>query len=111
MGRPDASDTSEGVGLFVQRLDAHLLHQRRTMLAVNRKAFSIEYVAEYPGAGKRMLEMQFVDVAYQHRIGLTGRLRSVVRRRACRRQNGASRGHCSSWVQSIISWRSAIPPW
>ena len=71
-----------GIGLPVQRLDTHLLHQRADVLAANHMAFPPEHVAQHPAAGKGILQVQFVDPAHQRQICRRGRRRRVVRRRA-----------------------------
>ena len=63
-----------GIGLAADRLDVELLHQRADMLAADFMAFELEHVTEHPRPGKRMFQMQFID------------MRSVANRRVQRVQ-------------------------
>ena len=72
--------TSARIGLAIDRLDAHLSHQRADMLAPDLKAFKHEHVAQHPGAGKRIFQVKLVDAAHQRQIGLGRRLGKVVHR-------------------------------
>jgi hypothetical protein len=57
------------------------------------------------------LQMQFIDPAHKFQIVVRYRLRCVVHRRACQLENLALPGHLQVGVRSIISLRSAGPPW
>ena len=50
-----------GVRLTIHRLNAHARHQGGYMPPPNRMAFSPEQIAQHPGTGKRMVQMEFVD--------------------------------------------------
>ena len=75
------------VGLLVQSLDTLLPHQRGHMLAADLMAFSLEHVAQHAAAGKRIVEVQFVDPAHQRQVRFAGFLRSVGRRLTRQRQD------------------------
>ena len=65
-----------GAGFAVDRRDPHAPHQRRHMAPSDSMALAPEDIPEHPGAGKRILQMQFVNPAHQgqrlrrHRHGL-----------------------------------------
>jgi hypothetical protein len=47
-----------GVGRAIHRLNAHARHQGGHVLPPNRMAFSPEQIAQHPGYGKWMLQME-----------------------------------------------------
>src|SRR5437868_2369358 len=57
-----------GVHFAVQRLDVHLAHQRRHVLAADAMALAPEQIAQHPRAGKLMLQMQLIDTSHQRQI-------------------------------------------
>ena len=59
-----------GGGLAVERLDAQRLHQRGDALAPDIDAIQAKHVAQHAGAGKRMLQVQLVDLPHQSKIAL-----------------------------------------
>jgi len=61
----------------VQRLDPHPPHQRSHMPAADRDPFAAQQAAQHPAAGKRGVEMQFVDPAHNGELvrGDSARLR------------------------------------
>jgi len=62
------------VRLAIQRFDTHALHQRAYVLAPNHKILAPQQAYQHACAGKRMLQMQFVDAAHNARsASLTGR--------------------------------------
>ena len=64
-----------GVGLAVERLDAHALHQRGDMQTSDRKALGHQQIAQHPTAREREVEMQFVHPPHQGQISRRDRLR------------------------------------
>ena len=54
-----------GVGLLVQRHDAHRPHQRGDVLAADEVAFAFEQVAQHAAAREGVLEVQLIDAAHQ----------------------------------------------
>jgi hypothetical protein len=67
-----------GIWLAVDGLDSHLFHQRFYVPATNLQALLPEQVAQHPAAGKRIVEMQFVDPPHQPQILSRDRARLVV---------------------------------
>ena len=53
----------------IHRGDAHAAHQGGHVPPSNRMAFSPEQIAQHPGSGKRMVQMQLVNPTHerQHR--------------------------------------------
>ena len=58
------------VGLAVQRLDAHALHQRGHVPAPDFKAFAVEHVAQHPAAREGVRQVDRVDALHQALVGL-----------------------------------------
>ena len=58
-----------GVGLAIERLDAHPLHQRGDMQAPDREALRQQQVAQHPAARKRVRQMQFIHPPHDGQIG------------------------------------------
>jgi hypothetical protein len=75
--------SAAGVGLLVQRLDAHLLHQSGDVLAADLVALPLEHVTQHAAAGKWMPHVQFLDPPHQCQVRFTGLLRPVIRSRTC----------------------------
>ena len=71
-----------GVGLLVQRFDAHLLHQRGDMLAADLMVFPLEHAAQHAAAGKWVFQVQLVNPAHQRQIACdgNGRMASMLPR-------------------------------
>jgi hypothetical protein len=69
-----------GVGLAVQRLNAHRVHQCGDVLATDEMAFALEQVAHHAAARERVLEMQLIDAAHHAQILTRGGPREVVDR-------------------------------
>src|SRR5690606_37908463 len=65
-------------GLAIQRLNAHALHQRSHMTPANMHVLLPEHIAQHPGAGKRILQVQLVDAMHQGQVPLTDWTRLVI---------------------------------
>ena len=59
-----------GVRTAVDRLDTHLAHQRRHVLAPDCEALLEQQIAQHPAAGERQLQMQLVDPAHEPQVGV-----------------------------------------
>jgi hypothetical protein len=58
----------------INRLDAHLLHQRDDVEPPGFQPFSSQEPLQHPTSGEWVVEMQFVDPAHQSQIAAgTGR--------------------------------------
>ncbi len=66
------------VGLAVQRLDAHALHQRGHVPAPDVEALAVEHVAQHAAAGEGMRQVERVDALHQPQVGLGRGARQVV---------------------------------
>ncbi len=66
------------VGLAVQRLDAHALHQRGHVPAPDVEALAVEHVAQHAAAREGMRQVDHVDALHQPLIGLGRGARQVV---------------------------------
>ena len=58
-----------GGGFAVERFDAHAGHQPADPLTADGVAFTSEYVAQHPAAGKWMHHVHLVESAHQRPIG------------------------------------------
>jgi hypothetical protein len=67
-----------GVGPPVERLDAHLAHQRGDVQPSNLMALLLEKPLEHAAARERIVEMQFVDPAHQRQVGVAHGARQIV---------------------------------
>ncbi len=70
-----------GVGFAVEGFNTPLLHQRADVFASDRDLFQPEHAAQHARPGKRMLQMQLVDLPHQLKIAFRHWLRLVIRRR------------------------------
>jgi hypothetical protein len=50
-----------GVGLAIQRIDSHPLHQGRDAAATDWLPFTLEHLGEHPCPGEGVVQIQFVD--------------------------------------------------
>ena len=62
-----------GVGLPIQRLDAHRTHQRRDVLATDGKAVLTQQITQHARAGEWMLQVQLVDASHDCQVLAGGR--------------------------------------
>ena len=67
-----------GIRTPIDRLDAHLLHQRRDMQSPNLQPFSSQEPLQHPASGKGVVEMQFVDPAHQGKIAVRHWTRQII---------------------------------
>ena len=67
------------VRLAIHGLNTHAPHQGRDVPPPNRMTVSPQEIAQHPGSGKRILQMQRVDPAHQGQLRLRYRRRLVVR--------------------------------
>jgi hypothetical protein len=68
-----------GGGFAVERFDAHAGHQPADPLTADGVAFTSEYVAQHPAAGKWMHHVHLVESAHQRPIGFRHWARPVIR--------------------------------
>jgi hypothetical protein len=54
--------------LLVERLDAHLAHQRHHMLATDHEAFAPQQIAKHAAAGEPVLEVPPVDLSHRRQV-------------------------------------------
>lgn len=57
-----------GVGLAVDRLDAHPRHERRDVQPAQPDAFCSQQVTQHAGASKRIIQMHLIDPAHERQI-------------------------------------------
>ena len=76
-----------GVGLAIQGVDAHPLHQRGHAAATDRLPVALGYRAQPPAPCKRQIQMSFAESAHQCQIVRRHRAWLVGGRRACQFQN------------------------
>ncbi len=100
-----------GVGLLVQRLDAHARHQRADVQSADLMSFSLETAAQQPAAGERMLQVQFVDAAHQRKVAHAHRPGPVVRGATADVEQLGLTLHRKLVVAAGLCLRSAVPPW
>jgi hypothetical protein len=67
-----------GVGAAIQRLDAHLAHQRRDVQATDLAAFRPQKPLQHPAARERIVEMQLIDPPHYGQVGSAHNTRQVV---------------------------------
>ena len=70
-----------GAPPWIQRSETHVAHQTLNPVAVDAVATVFEFVTDTPASVERALKVNLVDEPHQGEVGLTDRLRSVVRRR------------------------------
>ena len=67
-----------GVRAAVDRLDAHLLHQRGDVEPPGLQPFSPQKPLQHPASGKRVVEMKFVDPPHQGQIAVRYWTRRII---------------------------------
>lgn len=67
-----------GVGLAIQRLNAHTPHQRAHVTTANLDTSQGQQVAQHPATGKRVVQVQAIDEFHQRQIAFTDRPRLVI---------------------------------